>query len=425
MRGSDSDDPRRIASIRRPRRNRHLGREALHPRRGMRARIAGGVRPEREAVDPADGADAGCDGRRVDRCPSGALHVAERRSLPSRRRRATPPRSRPDGPTYLRGDLALHGAGRQRDARRHAMALCRCGASQNKPYCDGSHAKIGFRHAARSAAGERPAAPAPAVRFAVRARQQRSADLTGPATRHRGRTAAPRSHETTFLCRCGESRKQAVLRRHAQEDRLHRVNALRPSASHPAPCRSSPTSPSTARPWSRASADRHSTACESQNPFVLRTAVPPIGEAEGRRVDDVRRLGKRIVLALEDGRFPGLPPDDRRSPALARARREAAGAHHTRDLRVRERHARVHRSRHETPRVTALRRAATQALAAFDAGGLEVLETDVASFRRAPREREPHVEARADRSASLRGIGNAYSDEILHRARLSPIALTA
>ena len=39
------------------------------------------------------------------------------------------------------------------------------------------------------------------------------------------------------------------------------------------------------------------------NPFVLRTAVPPIGDAEGRRVDDVRRLGKRIVLALEASAF--------------------------------------------------------------------------------------------------------------------------
>ncbi|MGH8799949.1 MAG: Fpg/Nei family DNA glycosylase [Casimicrobiaceae bacterium] len=159
------------------------------------------------------------------------------------------------------------------------------------------------------------------------------------------------------------------------------------------------------------------------SPFVLRTAAPPIAEAQGRRVHAVRRLGKRIVIALEDdwfivlhlmiaGRLRWLP---RRAKAPARITLAtfgfASGILVFTEAGTRKR-ASLHLVRGQ------------DALATFDRGGAEVAAIDAAAF--AARLRlENHTLKRALTDPRLfSGIGNAYSDEILHRARLSPLALT-
>ncbi|HLB15665.1 MAG TPA: DNA-formamidopyrimidine glycosylase family protein [Burkholderiales bacterium] len=160
------------------------------------------------------------------------------------------------------------------------------------------------------------------------------------------------------------------------------------------------------------------------SPFILRTAVPPISSAEGRRVIDVRRIGKRIVLALADDLFlilhlmiagrlrwlsPGAKPPGRITLAIfefpdgALAFTEAGT----------KRRASVHLVQGEA------------ALAAFNAGGLEVFDADLPAFAQRLKS-ENHTLKRALTDPRLfSGIGNAYSDEILHRAKLSPIAMTS
>ncbi len=163
-------------------------------------------------------------------------------------------------------------------------------------------------------------------------------------------------------------------------------------------------------------------AVELRSPFVLRTVDPPLAAAEGKRVAGLRRLGKRIVLGLEDdlflvihlmiagrlrwGAVDAKPPG---KIALA-AFRFASGT-----LWLTEAGSRKRASIH------AVRGAA--ALAAIDPGGLEVLDATLAAFREALL-RENHTLKRALTDPRLfSGIGNAYSDEILHRARLSPATL--
>ena len=84
----------------------------------------------------------------VRRCPTGALHY-ELRAGPAEQPEATSVEVRQNGPLFLRGDLSIHTAdGLLRETR---AALCRCGSSENKPLCDGSHRRSGF-----SAPGSEP-----------------------------------------------------------------------------------------------------------------------------------------------------------------------------------------------------------------------------------------------------------------------------
>jgi len=159
------------------------------------------------------------------------------------------------------------------------------------------------------------------------------------------------------------------------------------------------------------------------NPFLLRTAVPPIAAAEGKRVCGVHRLGKRIVLALEDELFLVL-----HLMIAGRLRWLEKGA---------KAPARITLALFDFPTGTLViteagtkRRASLHlvqgeaALAAFDMGGLDIFEIDAGAFRERLL-RENHTLKRALTDPRLfSGIGNAYSDEILHRARLSPIAMT-
>jgi formamidopyrimidine-DNA glycosylase len=160
------------------------------------------------------------------------------------------------------------------------------------------------------------------------------------------------------------------------------------------------------------------------SPFLLRSVDPPLGACAGRRVVALRRIGKRIVIGLEDELFLVLHLMvagrlQWREGAFTAARRRtlAAFAFENGTLLVTEagttRRASLHLVRGEA------------ALAPFDRGGLEVLEASAAEFA-ARLKAEIHTVKRALADPRLfSGIGNAYSDEILHRARLSPMLLTA
>ena len=160
------------------------------------------------------------------------------------------------------------------------------------------------------------------------------------------------------------------------------------------------------------------------SPFVLRSADPPVDDLAGRAVTDVRRLGKRIVFALDDdycvvlhlmiaGRLhwkPAGAPIPRRAGLAAfdfpngTLLLTEAGTKHRASLYL------VH---------------GADALAAHDPGGLDVLTATLEQFR-AALTRESHTLKRSLTDPRVfDGIGNAYSDEILHAARLSPLRLTS
>ena len=163
---------------------------------------------------------------------------------------------------------------------------------------------------------------------------------------------------------------------------------------------------------------------ELRNPFVLRTAVPPIDAAGGKRVRSVRRLGKRIVIALDEalylvvhlmiaGRLRWLTGTTKVPAKLALAVLHFDSGRLVFTEAGTKRRASLHLVQGD------------DALAAFDMGGLEVLGSDFDAFA-ARLAKENHTLKRALTDPRLfSGIGNAYSDEILHRARLSPLALTS
>jgi formamidopyrimidine-DNA glycosylase len=156
------------------------------------------------------------------------------------------------------------------------------------------------------------------------------------------------------------------------------------------------------------------------NPFLLRTAVPPIAAAEGRRVLAIQRVGKRLVIALEGElflvlhlmiagrlRWDGSPP---KRITLALFEFE------TGTLAFTEAGTKRRASLHLLEGKAALQ--------ALDPGGIEPLCADLGQFAARLRG-ENHTLKRALTDPRLfAGIGNAYSDEILHRARLSPLAMS-
>ena len=158
------------------------------------------------------------------------------------------------------------------------------------------------------------------------------------------------------------------------------------------------------------------------SPFVLRTAVPPLADVVGKRILAVRRIGKRIVLVVEGGLFVVLHlmiagrlrwiEAGGKPPATALATFHFANG----TLAFTEAGTRKRASLHIVR--------GDDAVAAFDMGGLEVLDAGPDAFRKRLL-LENHTLKRALTDPRLfSGIGNAYSDEILHRAGLSPIAQT-
>jgi formamidopyrimidine-DNA glycosylase len=160
------------------------------------------------------------------------------------------------------------------------------------------------------------------------------------------------------------------------------------------------------------------------SPFLLRTADPPVASAVGRTVRDIRRVGKRIAIGLDGDlwlvlhlmiagrlhwRAVGAPLSGRTSlaafdfPNGSLVLTEAGT----------KRRASLHLVRGE------------EALRALDPGGIDVFTSDLQAFRTALRAENRTLKRALTDPRFLSGIGNAYSDEILHAAQLSPIALTA
>lgn len=160
-----------------------------------------------------------------------------------------------------------------------------------------------------------------------------------------------------------------------------------------------------------------------RSPFLLRSVDPPIAEAKGKVVIEVRRLGKRIVFALEDelylvlhlmiaGRLKWRESGKKASGKIDLAAFDFSTGTLLLTEAGSKRRASLHLARGD------------DALASFDRGGLEVLEATVAQFAERLTS-ESHTVKRALTDPRLfSGIGNAYSDEILHRAKMSPVKLT-
>ena len=160
------------------------------------------------------------------------------------------------------------------------------------------------------------------------------------------------------------------------------------------------------------------------NPFVLRSVDPPLSALDGRRVAGASRLGKRIVIEFEDdlylvihlmiaGRLRWLAPGKKPPGRIALLALDFDDGTLLLTEAGSKRRASVHLVR------------GRPALDSFDRGGLDVFAASPAGFTARLR-LENHTLKRALTDPRLfDGIGNAYSDEILHRARLSPLKLTS
>jgi formamidopyrimidine-DNA glycosylase len=168
---------------------------------------------------------------------------------------------------------------------------------------------------------------------------------------------------------------------------------------------------------------KHVTGVRLANPFLLRSVAPPLAAIEGREVIGLRRLGKRVVLEAEGelflvfhlmiaGRFRWKPAG---SSIPGKIGLFALDFEHG-TLILTEAGSKRQASLYVVQGV--------EALAQHDPGGLEVMEIDQPTFARALR-RDNHTLKRALTDPHLfSGIGNAYSDEILHAARMSPFKQT-
>ena len=159
------------------------------------------------------------------------------------------------------------------------------------------------------------------------------------------------------------------------------------------------------------------------SPFLLRTLEPPPASAEGRVVSGLRRIGKRIAMGVEGdvwlvlhlmiaGRLHWRPPQPKLGGRQNLAAFDFAHGSLTLTEAGSQRRASLHVVRGE------------EGLRGLDPGGIDVLEADLAEFREALTFENHTLKRALTDPRAFSGIGNAYSDEILHAARLSPIAQT-
>jgi formamidopyrimidine-DNA glycosylase len=159
------------------------------------------------------------------------------------------------------------------------------------------------------------------------------------------------------------------------------------------------------------------------SPFLLRTIDPPLAEFAGRTVGEVQRVGKRIAIGVEGdlwlvlhlmiaGRLHWRPAQAK----LAGRHMLAAFDFPNGSLTLTEAGSKRRASLHTVR--------GREGLAALDAGGIDVFTADVAAFREALTQENHTLKRALTDPRLLSGIGNAYSDEILHAAQLSPIAQT-
>lgn len=166
-------------------------------------------------------------------------------------------------------------------------------------------------------------------------------------------------------------------------------------------------------------------ALNVHTPFLLRTFEPPLQALAAQAVRGVRRLGKRIIIALDDelfivihlmvaGRFKWIAANAR----VARNRNMLATLEFPNGtLILTEAGTKKRASLHLVQGADALRQ--------FERGGIEPLESPVAAFAERLRSENHTVKRSLTDPRLFSGIGNAYSDEILHRARVSPVKLTS
>lgn len=157
--------------------------------------------------------------------------------------------------------------------------------------------------------------------------------------------------------------------------------------------------------------------------FLLRTVLPPLSAAEGRCVRELRRVGKRIAFGLDGGLWLVLHLMIAgrlhwRSAGAKLSGRNALAAFDfsTGSLILTEAGSKRRASLHVVQ--------GDDSLAAMNPGGIDVFEADRASFRAALSAENRTLKRALTDPRIVDGIGNAYSDEILHAAQLSPIALT-
>ena len=160
------------------------------------------------------------------------------------------------------------------------------------------------------------------------------------------------------------------------------------------------------------------------SPFLLRTASPPIAEAEGHTVIELRRIGKRVAIGLDNdlwlvlhlmiaGRLHWRP----KGAKLKGRNNLAAFDFPNGSLVLTEAGTKRRASLHVVKGEEALR--------STDPGGIEVFDSDLKAFIAAMTAENRTLKRALTDPRILSGIGNAYSDEILHAARLSPITLTS
>ena len=160
------------------------------------------------------------------------------------------------------------------------------------------------------------------------------------------------------------------------------------------------------------------------SPFLLRTAEPPIQAAEGKRVRELRRIGKRIAIGLDSdlwlvlhlmiaGRLHWRDPGAK----LPGGRRGLAGFDFPNG-------ALILTEAGSKKRASLRLFQGDEPLRSQDPGGLEVFECELDAFSRALTSANHTLKRSLTDPRLFSGIGNAYSDEILHRARLSPVKLT-
>jgi formamidopyrimidine-DNA glycosylase len=160
-----------------------------------------------------------------------------------------------------------------------------------------------------------------------------------------------------------------------------------------------------------------------QSAFLLRTAQPPLKDVDGRIVRQLRRIGKRIAIGLENdlwlvlhlmiaGRLHWRAPDAK----LAGRQTLAAFDFPNGSLVLTEAGSKRRASLHVV--------LGEEALRSFDAGGIDVFSSNLDAFRTALTGENHTLKRALTDPRLLSGIGNAYSDEILHAAQLSPLTLT-
>ena len=162
---------------------------------------------------------------------------------------------------------------------------------------------------------------------------------------------------------------------------------------------------------------------ELRNPFILRSAVPPIAAAHQKKVIGLQRLGKRIVIALEGELFLVL-----HLMIAGRLRwlegKEKSPARITLALFVFDNGTLAFTEAGTKRRASLHLVHGASAVKTMDPGGVEIFEIDANRFGERLK-KDNHTLKRALTDPHLfAGIGNAYSDEILHRARMSPLAFT-